>query len=179
MWEKRNERTGSLSAGQATRVMLAKAFIADPKIVLLDEPTASLDPDIAHDVRAFILAHRKEQGTSVLITSHNMDEVTQLCDRVLVLKNGSIIANSTPEQLTQSIALVTIHLTISDGFDRIITYLPETHLAFTTKTNVVSITLDEHKIAQFLTTLSTQSINYCSISIDKPSLEDYFMSIAK
>ena len=84
----RDRQTGSLSAGQATRVMLAKAFIADPEIVLLDEPTASLDPDVAHEVRHFILAQRKERDISVLVTSHNMDEVTELCDRVLVLKKG-------------------------------------------------------------------------------------------
>ncbi len=76
--------TGSLSAGQATRVMLVKAFLADPEIVLLDEPTASLDPEIAYEVRKFILAQRKKRNLSILITSHNMDEVTELCDRVLV-----------------------------------------------------------------------------------------------
>lgn len=83
-----NRQAGTLSAGQATRVMLAKAFINDPEVVLLDEPTASLDPDVAHQVRQFVLAQRKERNTSILITSHNMDEVTELCDRVLVLKSG-------------------------------------------------------------------------------------------
>ena len=99
IWELRDRETGTLSAGQATRVMLAKAFIYDPEIVLLDEPTASLDPDVAHEVRQFILAQCKERGISILITSHNMDEVTELCDRVLVLKNGTIIADNTPEVL--------------------------------------------------------------------------------
>jgi len=179
MWEKRNERSGSLSAGQSTRVMLAKAFIANPKLVLLDEPSASLDPDIAREVRAFILTQRKEHNTAILITSHNMDEVTELCDRVLVLKGGSIIANSTPEQLMQSIAQITVHLSITHGFDLIITHLQKSPYLFTTKSNIVSVTLDEHQIAQFLTTLSAQSINYSHISINKPTLEDYFMSIAK
>ncbi|HEV2601948.1 MAG TPA: ABC transporter ATP-binding protein [Candidatus Babeliales bacterium] len=97
IWELRNQQTGSLSAGQATRVMLAKAFICDPEIVLLDEPTAALDPDVAQEVRKFILAQRTQRNISILITSHNMNEVTELCDRVIVLKKGIIIADDTPE----------------------------------------------------------------------------------
>ena len=177
MWEKRSEKTGTLSAGQATRVMLCKAFIANPAIVLLDEPTASLDPDIAQEVRAFILEQRTQRNTSILITSHNMDEVAQLCDRVLVLKNGSIIANSTPEQLTQSIAQVTVHLTITDEFERIITHLKQMQYQFSHGANTVAVKLDEHQIAQFLASLGSQNINYSHISIDKPTLEDYFLSI--
>ena len=106
IWDLRNRQTGTLSAGQATRVMLAKAFIANPEIVLLDEPTASLDPDVAHEVRQFILKQRQELQTAVLITSHNMDEVAELCDRVLVLKNGTIIADNTPELLARSTSQV-------------------------------------------------------------------------
>ena len=106
IWDLRSRQTGTLSAGQATRVMLAKAFIANPEIVLLDEPTASLDPDVAHEVRQFILKQRQELQTAVLITSHNMDEVTELCDRVLVLKNGTIIADNTPELLARSTSQV-------------------------------------------------------------------------
>lgn len=177
MWEKRDEKTGTLSAGQATRVMLCKAFIANPAIVLLDEPTASLDPDIALEVRAFILEQRAQLNTSILITSHNMDEVAQLCDRVLVLKSGSIIANNTPEQLTQSIAQVTVHLTITDEFERTTSHLKQMQYQFTHEANTVAVKLDEHQIAQLLASLGSQNINYSHISIDKPTLEDYFLSI--
>lgn len=179
MWEKRNHQTGTLSAGQATRVMLAKAFIADPEIVLLDEPTASLDPEIAHEVRAFILAQRKERNISILITSHNMDEVAELCDRVLVLKNGSIIANSTPHELAQSISQISLQLTITGGFERLLEHLRKTKHVFTDEACVVSIKLDEHAIAQFLTDLGTLAVSYSHISINKPTLEDYFLSITK
>src|SRR5690606_6247601 len=78
----RNVMTGPLSAGQMTRLMLAKAFLHEPDIVLLDEPTASLDPDIAHDVRRFIVEQKNKRGMAILITSHNMNEVAQVCDRV-------------------------------------------------------------------------------------------------
>jgi len=179
IWEMRDRQTGTLSAGQTTRVMLAKAFIADPEIVLLDEPTASLDPDIAHEVRQFILAQCKERGTSILITSHNMDEVTELCDRVLVLKNGTIIANNTPEQLAQSTSQVRVHLTITDKLDAALAYLHDSQLPYTAQATHLTIELDEHAIAQFLTNLGERKVIYSHISIDKPTLEDYFLSIAK
>jgi ABC-2 type transport system ATP-binding protein len=175
----RNRETATLSAGQATRVMLAKAFICDPEIVLLDEPTASLDPDVAHDVRQFILAQRKEKGVSILVTSHNMDEVTELCDRVLVLKNGNIIADNTPELLAQSISKVHVHLTISAELDRTLIYLHDQQLPYTIQGTNLTIELDEHLIAQFLTNLAERKVIYSHISIDKPTLEDYFLSIAK
>ena len=174
-----DRQTGSLSAGQATRVMLAKAFLPDPEIVLLDEPTASLDPDIAHEVRQFILTERKNRNISLLITSHNMDEVTELCDRVLVLKNGAIIANNTPEQLAQSIAKVHVHLTMPHVTDQCIAYLRYARHDFNLHDNHIIIELDEHHIAQFLTELSERKIVYSHISIDKPTLQDYFLSIAK
>lgn len=175
----RNRATGTLSAGQSTRVMLAKAFIADPEIVLLDEPTASLDPDVAHEVRQFILAQRQERGISVLITSHNMDEVTELCDRVLVLKQGIIIADNTPEALAQSIAQVRVHLTIPDNPDVLAQHLQTTKIPFSFQANQFTIELDEHAIAQFLAQLGEHKIIYSHISIDKPTLEDYFLNVAR
>lgn len=179
IWGLRDRQTGTLSAGQATRVMLAKAFIADPEIVLLDEPTASLDPDVAHEVRQFILAQCKERGISILITSHNMDEVTELCDRVLVLKNGTIIADNTPEQLARSTAKVRVHLTITGDIDRARAYFNRAQLIYTVQEHQCTIELDEHVIAQFFADLGENKIIYSHISIDKPTLEDYFLSIAK
>lgn len=175
----RDRQVGSLSAGQMTRVMLAKAFIADPEIVLLDEPTASLDPDVAHEVRRFILAQRKERGTAILITSHNMDEVTELCDRVLVLKQGVIIADDKPEVLASTISKVHLHLTITSGFDALIAYLNDNKLMYAIEEKQITIDLDEHAIAQFLAQLSVHNIAYSHISIDKPTLEDYFLTVAQ
>lgn len=180
MWDKRNNQMKSLSAGQTTRVLLAKAFLANPEIVLLDEPTASLDPDVAHEVRQFILAQRKERNISLLITSHNMDEVTELCDRVLVLKNGSIIANNTPVELAQSISKAHLHLNFAPAeFEKAISYLATRGTIYKIQGYEISIELDEHLIAQFLSDLAHANIIYSHISIDKPSLEDYFLSIAR
>lgn len=174
-----DRQTGTLSAGQTTRVMLAKAFIADPEIVLLDEPTASLDPDVAREVRQFILAQRAERGVSILITSHNMDEVAELCDRVLVLKQGAIIADDTPNVLAQSISKARVHLTISGELERALAYVQATNVVHSAQGSYVTIMLDEHAIAPFLANLGERKIMYSQISIDKPTLEDYFLSIAK
>src|SRR5438105_5019190 len=86
-------------SGKSTRVNLAKAFSNFPKILLLDEPTASLDVDIAADMRKFLLEERKEFHTSMLFTSHNMAEIEEICDRVIFINKGKIIADDTPENL--------------------------------------------------------------------------------
>jgi ABC-2 type transport system ATP-binding protein len=91
--------SGSLSAGQKTRVALAKALINDPELLLLDEPTASLDPDTADWVRGRLEAFRRERGATILLASHNMAEVERLCGRVLMLKQGRIVDDGSPDEL--------------------------------------------------------------------------------
>ena len=76
-----------------TRLMLVKAFFIKPKIVLLDEPTASLDPDIANDICSFLLEQRDKHNLSILFSSHKMEEVMEICDRAIFLKEGKIIAD--------------------------------------------------------------------------------------
>ena len=90
---------GSLSAGQKTRVALAKALINDPELLLLDEPTASLDPDTADWVRGRLEAFRRDRGATILLASHNMAEVERLCGRVLMLKQGRIVDDGSPDAL--------------------------------------------------------------------------------
>ena len=91
--------TGKLSAGQKTRVSLAKALINAPEVLLLDEPTASLDPDTADWVRGRIERYRRARGATILLASHNMAEVERLCERVIIMKKGRIEDDDTPHAL--------------------------------------------------------------------------------
>ena len=93
--------TGKLSAGQKTRVSLAKALINAPDLLLLDEPTASLDPDTADWVRSRLERYRTERGVTMLIASHNMAEVERLCERVIFMKRGKIEDDDTPARMLQ------------------------------------------------------------------------------
>ena len=94
-----NKITGELSSGQKNRVSLAKALINKPKVLLLDEPTASLDPEIGDFVRTFLEDYKKEMKISILLASHNMNEVTRLCKSTLMMKDGIIIDSGSPEEL--------------------------------------------------------------------------------
>jgi ABC-2 type transport system ATP-binding protein len=91
--------SGKLSAGQKTRVSLAKALLNRPEVLLLDEPTASLDPDTADWVRGRLEAFRRNNNAAILLASHNMNEVERLCDRVIIMKRGKIEDDDTPEKL--------------------------------------------------------------------------------
>ncbi|MBI2474622.1 MAG: ABC transporter ATP-binding protein [Candidatus Taylorbacteria bacterium] len=91
--------TSQLSSGQLTRLNMAKAMLNKPKLLLLDEPTASLDPDIADRTRMIFKKLQKEQGVSILYTSHNMDEVEELCDKVIFIQHGKLKDEGTPEEL--------------------------------------------------------------------------------
>ena len=94
-----NRVTGELSSGQKNRISLAKAIINDPNVWLLDEPTASLDPEIGDFVRTFLENYKKEKKVSILLASHNMDEVTRLCSSIMMMKNGLIIDQGKPDDL--------------------------------------------------------------------------------
>ena len=91
--------TGELSSGQKNRVSLAKSIINDPMVLLLDEPTASLDPETGDFIRSFLQSYQKEKKTSILLASHNMTEVERLCSSVLMMKEGIIIDQGNPKEL--------------------------------------------------------------------------------
>ena len=99
LMEFKKRKTGELSSGQKNRVSLAKALINDPEILLLDEPTASLDPDVGDYIRGYIENFASKKNATILLASHNMNEVERLCSEVMMMKNGSIIDMDTCENL--------------------------------------------------------------------------------
>ena len=97
----RNRKTGELSSGQKNRVSLAKSLINEPEILLLDEPTASLDPDVGDFIRSYIESFASKKNTTILLASHNMNEVERLCNEVLMMKNGKIVDEGTCKNLIE------------------------------------------------------------------------------
>ena len=95
----KKRKTGELSSGQKNRVSLAKALINEPEILFLDEPTVSLDPDVGDYIRTYIEGFASKKGTTILLASHNMDEVERLCNEVMMMKNGEIIDKGTCDSL--------------------------------------------------------------------------------
>jgi ABC-2 type transport system ATP-binding protein len=174
-----NKSISQLSAGQQTRVNLAKAFLNYPKILLLDEPTASLDPDVALYIREFLERERKQFNVTIVITSHNMAEVEELCDRVIFINHGKLIADDTPLNLAKSIEISHIELLITKGIQKL-TELTRTHdIQFRVSGKHHIFDVKEKQIANFLKVLSDQGIVYEEISIEKPSLEDYFLQASQ
>ncbi|MDC0943224.1 ABC transporter ATP-binding protein [Pelagibacteraceae bacterium] len=94
-----NKKTGELSSGQKNRVSLAKSLINKPKLLFLDEPTASLDPDVGDFVREYLEKYKKKNELTILLASHNMKEVERLCDKIIMMKQGQIVDNGTCDEL--------------------------------------------------------------------------------
>ncbi len=167
-----------LSAGQQTRLILVKAFLVKPRIALLDEPTASLDPDMAKEVCTFLQEERGKEGISMLFTSHKMDEVAELCDRILFLQRGKIVADDVPENLVRTISHSRLELVIVDGMKRACALAEKREIPFKLDHRSVEFTIEDKMIAPFLMELSKADISYSTIRIKQPTLEDYFLKMA-
>lgn len=172
--ELRKHRISELSAGQVTRVNVAKAFINYPRVLLLDEPTASLDPDVAGYIREFIQEERKKFKVSIVFTSHNMAEVEELCDRVIFINHGKVVANDTPENLAKTIEVCHIELLVKDK-NRLMDFCKQQGIAHRADGKHIAVDVKEKAIADFLQKIGASNIVYDEISIEKPSLEDYFI----
>lgn len=179
MLEKKHSPISSLSAGQITRLMIVKAFFTNPKVVLLDEPTASLDPDVSQEVCRFLLEERDKTGLSILFTSHKMEEVAELCDRTIFLKSGKIIADDLPENLAKSVSLFQLRLTITDGMKRTTALAQKWKMPYELDHRTIFISLDEKQIPSFLNSIIQEGVLYTSLRIKEPSLEDYFLKISE
>ncbi len=170
-----------LSSGQKTRVNLAKSLINDPEILLMDEPTASLDPDIADKTLSLIEELRAETGLSILYTSHNMQEITRICDEVIFLDRGRIVAQDTPRNLVRTITsakLVVAFTTGKDvGVDEFVRSRGLKHRWL--DDNRIEVPTEEAAIPEFLYGLSKAGSAITDIEVVKPTLEDVFLQIAR
>ncbi len=110
----RDKKAVTLSSGQLTKIMVIKALLNDPELLLLDEPTSSLDPDIASKMRQVLKEVHRTRGISIVYTSHNMAEIEEMCDRVIFLSHGEIVANDSPQKLTKIIPDHTLKITFSE-----------------------------------------------------------------
>lgn len=166
-----------LSAGQLTKVNMAKAFLNFPKVLLLDEPTASLDVEIAKHIRNLILEEQKEFKTSVIITSHNMQEVEELCDRVIVINHGKIIANDKPLALLKSIKLSHIELLVEKKLDKVEEYCKKQKFEYSIEGDLIMVNIPTVQISSFVEHLVREKVEFAEIGIERPSMEDYFLQV--
>lgn len=175
-----HKRYFDLSTGQKTRANFIKALINDPKIILMDEPTASLDPDIADKTLTFIEGLRKERPITILYTSHNMAEVTRVCDRVIFLDKGKIVAEDTPLGLTKRIQVAQLRLTFNDKKDVVNQYVKKEGLSYRFDgEHVIYITTEEKTLPKIIFDLSKAGIWMTDIEVKKPTLEHVFLQIAR
>lgn len=167
-----------LSAGEMARLLLTKAFINYPRIILLDEPTASLDPDIAVKIRGFLRRQQKEYKVSMLFTSHNMSEVEEMCDNIVFLNKGKIIAKDKPENLSKQIPESEIEFITKNNL-KAKKFLESQKISYMQNRNIFKISLKTKDISKFITLMTSGKIEYEDISINKPNLEDYFLKMSE
>jgi ABC-2 type transport system ATP-binding protein len=173
------QRFLTLSAGQKTRVNLVKALLNDPEIVLMDEPTASLDPDIADRMLSLIESLRESRDLSIVYTSHQMDEVTRICDEVIFLDRGRIVAQDTPTELTRRIRNTQLRVRFRGDRAVVASALAAyPDVAFGEDGDVTVLT-DEHLVPQAILSIGQSGAQIVDIDIQKPTLEDVFLQIAR
>ncbi len=169
-----------MSSGQKTRVNIIKSLLNDPDILLLDEPTASLDPDVADTTLSLIQELKESRNISLLFTSHNMDEITKICDRVIFLDKGRIVAEDSPLNLTKRITNAKLIVSFDAKKENVEKFLnnEKQKYSFSNKFTVVIVT-EEKLIPSLIFGLSKADIWITDIEIKKPTLEDFFLHIAR
>jgi ABC-2 type transport system ATP-binding protein len=176
-----DQRFLTLSSGQKTRVNLVKALINDPAVILMDEPTASLDPDIADRTLSLIESLRASRELAIVYTSHQMDEVTRICDEVIFLDRGRIVAQDTPAGLMGRINNTQVRIAFEG---------PQAHVAAALggvfpdlscpDANVVLINTEDHRVPEAIFAVGhADGVRVVDIDIRKATLEDVFLQIAR
>lgn len=167
----------SLSTGQQVRVSLARAFINHPKLLLLDEPTASLDPDVADRVRTNLLQTVESEKTTVFLTSHNMMEVEKVCTRVLFLNAGKIQAEGSPRELARRVKQWTLSIKTKEALKNVPSGHRVSRIDLHQRELIVEI--DRHHVGAFITELIREGAEIEALTIHEPTLEDFFVFSAR
>lgn len=175
-----NQRYYDLSAGERTRVNIAKALLNDPELILMDEPTASLDPDIADKTLSLIEELKRDRNLSILFTSHNMSEVERICEKVVFLERGKILRQGTPNSLTAELSDVDVvvqfgaerasveNVVFNTGWDY--EFVGESRLRIRTSNS---------QTASVIAELHRAGLELSDVEVDKPTLERVFLDVAR
>ncbi len=174
------QRYIDLSAGERTRVNLLKALLNDPELILMDEPTASLDPDIADKTLGLIENLRRDRKLSILFTSHNMEEVARLCDEVVFLHKGKIVSQDTPANHMKRFDQAQVSLRFKSKPTNLddIARAQKGSVDFD-ETGRAVVTLSGKNIPALLAAIHKANLTVTDIDIRKPTLEDVFLDIAR
>jgi ABC-2 type transport system ATP-binding protein len=178
-YDLRDKKAVTLSSGQLTRIMVVKALLNDPELLLLDEPTSSLDPEIALKMREILKEIHRTRNISMLYTSHNMAEVEDMCSRVIFLSHGEIVANDTPENLTQLVPNHELKVTFDNEPKELLELLKKDNVKAKISENTLHITTENEEIPNILGKIYAQGQKIKNIDIDEPDLEDVFLKIAR
>lgn len=175
-----NQRYWDLSTGQRTRVNVVKSLLNDPKIILMDEPTASLDPDIADKFLSMIEEMREMYDLSILYTSHDMQEVERICDQVIFLNKGKIIANDTPLALARKIAFSEIEIIFDKDSKIIENYLKNEKIKYKfISEKHIRLNAQGNRVAEIIFAIKSLNLKILDLEVKKASLEDYFLHVAR
>lgn len=169
-----------LSSGQKTRAILAKSLLNKPKMLLMDEPTASLDPEIVTKIIALIKHLQEHEKVTILYTSHNMEEVARLCNRIAFLAKGKIVMEGTPQQLIQQVGTTKLLVGFQLPSKPVTAYLTKQKYAYNlVQPNLVEIAVPDAEIPKILFGLKEEQVWITSISTERPSLEDVFLHVSQ
>lgn len=169
-----------LSAGEKTRVNLAKSLLNDPELILMDEPTASLDPDIADKTLSWIEELQTNRSISILFTSHNMAEVERICDEVIFLDKGRIVSKGSPSDHTGKLSEVEITLSYKGDPQSLAKVLQKHTISFDLQpTNQVIIRTKKNQTADVISLIVQQGYSVIDTEVKKPDLERVFLDITR